>query len=113
MRRALLLGTSVAMFAGATRDGIERHLIILDAAAGMGEMVRRRTASAVLLPIVSIRHPSPPANFAESADATARTINLPGGLKPRGRELARVVPPGYNGDTACGDLIHKTLILQS
>jgi hypothetical protein len=42
---------------------VELNLVILDAAAGMGEMVRGRTASAVPLPILTIRHPNPPANF--------------------------------------------------
>jgi hypothetical protein len=41
----------------------QRHLVILDAAARMGEMVHGRTARTVPLSIVTIRHLTPPAEF--------------------------------------------------
>ena len=53
-------------------------------------MVRGRTASAGLLPIVTIRHPNPPPILRERVDA-ARTINPPGGLKPAGPNWLGVV----------------------
>ena len=71
-------------------DRVERHRVILNPAAGMGAMVRGRTASAGLLPIVTIRHPNPPPILRERVDA-ARTINPPGGLKPAGPNWLGVV----------------------
>jgi len=92
-------------------DRVERYLVSLDAAAGVGEMSGGRTASTVPLPIVTIRHPNPPANFAERVEAAARTINLPGGLKPAGPNWLRL--SGHNWDTSWRVLMHMSLILLS
>jgi hypothetical protein len=84
-------------------NGVERHLVILDAAAGMGD-----TASTVPLPIVTIRHPHPPPDFAAERRCGRGRSTCPAVSNPRARIGLGL--SGYNWDTAHGVLIHKSLI---
>jgi hypothetical protein len=92
-------------------DRIERYLVILDVAVGMRKMVRGRAVSAFPLPIVTIRHPDPLANFAGEGRCGRPADQPTRRLKPCGPELARVVSPGYNRDTSWR-YPHKSLILR-
>jgi len=73
-------------------DRVDRHLIILDPGAGMGEMVRGGTASAVPLPIVTFGILTlPPAERRCPDDQPARRSQTRGPELPQSLNVAFAV----------------------
>ena len=92
-------------------DRIERYLVILDVAVGMRKMVRGRAVSAFPLPIVTIRHPDPLANFAGEGRCGRPDDQLPGALKPAGPNWSGSSLRDITG-TPLARSPHKSLILR-